>query len=238
MCHLIRIDFSKSFCDSLSLVQFAEDSIKATSCCRCSFWSIIKSHRWRRRSGWRRWRWRRSASCFRVWSGREGFVLVHSLDSFFSRDTLGIPGNALRESLLDIFCEVLEDLVIGIDPFDLLRVPVNPVSSERSSKFGFPYFSLNSFRTRFPQYCAEPKDSSTCLCGLGDSVTQASTPMLSETVDSWLKRGFPRFESRISLTAVIISCSGFKSSMNTGLLMSGFFDFVVMRMNFRCLTNA
>jgi hypothetical protein len=37
---------------------------------------------------------------------------------------------------------------------------------------------------------------------------------------------------------VIISCRGFKSSINTGLLISGFFAFVVIRMNFRCLANA
>jgi hypothetical protein len=45
-------------------------------------------------------------------SRRERLVLFHSFDGFFSRSPLRIPGNALRESLLDIFCEILEDLVV------------------------------------------------------------------------------------------------------------------------------
>ncbi len=123
MCHLIWIDFSKSFCDSLSLIQLAEDCIKTTSCHWCRCWGIVKSQRWRRWSRWWRW-WRRSASCLRVWCRRKRFILFNTLDCFFGRNTLRVPGNALRESLLDIFCEVLEDLVIRIDPFNLLRIPI------------------------------------------------------------------------------------------------------------------
>jgi hypothetical protein len=47
-----------------------------------------------------------------VWSWRKRFVLFYSLDCFSGRDTLRVPGNTLRESLLDIFREVLEDLVV------------------------------------------------------------------------------------------------------------------------------
>jgi hypothetical protein len=63
-------------------------------------------------------------------SRRERLVLFHSFDCVFSRNTLWIPGNALRESLLDIFREILEDLIVRVDPFDLLRIPVKCVSSD------------------------------------------------------------------------------------------------------------
>lgn len=101
-----------------------------------------------------------------------------------------------------------------------------------------PYFSLNSFSTRFPQNCADSRHDSTNLCGLGSYVTHPSTLMLSETALRWLKNGFPRLASRISLTEVIASCRGFRSSIKTGPCMSGFLAFVVTRMNFRCATNA
>lgn len=111
VCHLIWIDFSKSLRNSLSLVQFAEDSIQATSSGRCRSRSIVKSHWWWGRSWWRRWG-RRSTSRFGMRSRRERLALFHSFDGFFSRNPLRIPGNALRESLFDIFCEILEDLVV------------------------------------------------------------------------------------------------------------------------------
>jgi hypothetical protein len=62
-------------------------------------------------------------------SGREGLILFYCFDRFFGGNTFGIPGNTLRENLFHVFCEILEDLVIGVDPFDLFWVPVNCVSS-------------------------------------------------------------------------------------------------------------
>ncbi len=131
MCHLIWVDFSKSLCDGLPLVQFAEDSIEATSRCSSGRGSIIKSHRWGRRSWWRWW-WRSSTSCcLRMGGSGEGLTLFYCLDRFLGWNTFGIPWNALRECLFDIFCEFLEDLVISVHPFGLLRIPANCVSSRQ-----------------------------------------------------------------------------------------------------------
>ena len=103
---------------------------------------------------------------------------------------LDVPRDSLWEVLLDVIGEIAECLVEGLDPFDLIGVPMICVSRPLLlipsfycyyRSVNISYLSLNSFNTRLPKNCADPSDSSTCLNGRLSTVTQASTMMPSAT---------------------------------------------------------
>lgn len=129
---------------------------------------------------------------------------------------------------------MIESIRLAWGPWDLCQ-PLFSVNPAR----GHSYDSLNSFKTRLPQYSAEGKQSSIIFAGLDSKVTQAITEILSETALSWCQISFlDRFLSRISFTSEMASCRGVSNCINTGASIAGFFAFVVIRRNFRCPTNA
>lgn len=89
VCHLIRVDLSKTLSNSFSLVQLAEYSVETRSCARSRgwwrWWSVVKLYRWRRRSWGRRWWWRRSCRSFWMRGRWCWLVLFHGLNRLVRR---------------------------------------------------------------------------------------------------------------------------------------------------------
>ena len=141
--------------------------------------------------------------------------------------------------LLNVLDHVLDQGVVRLYPFNLLGVAFQILALIHIERSYCAYLSLYSFKTRFPQYCPEPKLSSTCLCGFVSKVTQAIKLILSEMVLNWLKTALPRFASRMSFVLTIPSCIGLRSSANSLLFISaGFLAFEAIRRNRRCPSNA
>ena len=127
MRHLRLVHFTEALSDSLALIQLGEHSTKASrrGGGRSSRLGLDIEDGWRAGRWW--WGRRRAtgtgSGCGSRLARRGSQALRNVLGGF----TLGVPGDAAVEVVLDVIGKVTEDLVESLKPLDLFGIPMRAV---------------------------------------------------------------------------------------------------------------